>query len=622
MILTESQKKAIEATVNDLFNRLKVRLLGRFFSGPAIYFEIIRDHDPIETVEGIYRYTLGAMFGPEAKPDTKRIKSLAKITENYLNAERLKTINNIITSAEQGKDLSEVEDLVRDSMDKASRYVKTVVNTEVKNIQAYAERAGIEQLGASIGLDDPTVAKLGKVDGKLCPVCRDLWHTDENIYVPKVYKLSQLRDGYNRDQKNPTPTVGTTHPHCFTGDVKIHTSKGLFTVKELFDLKAPFGALVDKRIGNRYDSFRDRGAAILPSSHVYETGIQKILKISTSSGSITVSEGHDIWIHQRGGPPVLKKASEVKAGEKMLIVSGESCFGGDHWPKEAELLGSFYGDGHEAQGMTLQFFNEDIPYGEKLHKLTRELFGNRHAHRSSNELKKFSNRIYNENIKYVKFSSIGLYRFAVNKGYINKQCIPHMVWKSDKETVVAFLRGLYAADGTVNKGKIGSSVVLGTSIPSFAEDVRLLLVMLGIKAKIYKTKGGNKIKFSDGNGGYRESVSGDLYRVVIAGRDLLVFADTVGFPVSYKQDKLLECIKKYKPAATQTTATIISVEETGNQQTYCMTQPFNNTVTANGFVVGQCRHTLTMVPPNFGFNNRGQIVFKGFGYDEYEEQRK
>ena len=36
----------------------------------------------------------------------------------------------------------------------------------------------------------------------------------ENLYIPRVYKLSELKDGYNKDHKNPIPTVSCTHPHC------------------------------------------------------------------------------------------------------------------------------------------------------------------------------------------------------------------------------------------------------------------------------------------------------------------------------------------------------------------------------------------------------------------------
>lgn len=214
MILTNNQKQDIEFYVNDLFNRLKARLLGRFFRGPSIYFEIVQAGDPIDTMEGIYRYTIGMMYGPDAKIDKKRIKTLAKITANYLDAERLKTINNMISAAEQGEDYGQIESLVTNSMDKAVSYVSTVLNTEVKNVQAYAERSGIEQLGASIGVDDPIVCKLGVVDDRLCKNCKLLWHTKENLYIPRVYRLSELKDGYNKDHKNPIPTVSCTHPHC------------------------------------------------------------------------------------------------------------------------------------------------------------------------------------------------------------------------------------------------------------------------------------------------------------------------------------------------------------------------------------------------------------------------
>lgn len=35
----------------------------------------------------------------------------------------------------------------------------------------------------------------------------------------------------------------------------------------------------------------------------------------------------------------------------------------------------------------------------------------------------------------------------------------------------------------------------------------------------------------------------------------------------------------------------------------------------------KCRHILTMVPPDFGFNAEGKIEFKEFGYDIYKCQR-
>jgi hypothetical protein len=92
-----------------------------------------------------------------------------------------------------------------------------LVNTETKIAQAYAEREGINRVAASVGVEDPVVAKLGIIDDKMCKNCRKLWHTPGNIWIPKVYKMSELQEGYNKDWKNPVPTVGPTHPNCRHG---------------------------------------------------------------------------------------------------------------------------------------------------------------------------------------------------------------------------------------------------------------------------------------------------------------------------------------------------------------------------------------------------------------------
>lgn len=214
MKLLESQKTQIEKVINDLFYGLKARMLGRFFTGPRIYFELIGAQNPLDTLEGIYNYTYTMLYGPGARPTTKRAKELSKITGNYIEAERLKTINKIMVGIEKADSFEDVKDEIDKHVEKATNYIKTLVTTEVRQVQANAEREGIEKLGASIGVEDPTVCKLGVIDNKLCPVCVSLWHSDDNIQIPKVYKMSELKDGYNENKKKPIPTIAPSHPHC------------------------------------------------------------------------------------------------------------------------------------------------------------------------------------------------------------------------------------------------------------------------------------------------------------------------------------------------------------------------------------------------------------------------
>lgn len=214
MEMKDEQKAAIEFNVSDIFYRLKLRLLGRFFTGPRIYFELVDDLDPLNTLEALYHYTANMMYGSTFKPSIKRIKSLNKVTDNYIEAERLKTVNNVIKAVEHGKSLEEIEGIIQETLDKSKEYIDMLVVTEARNIQSNAEREGVEKIAASIGVEDPTVCKVGVVDDKMCKVCRELWHTEANVFVPRVYKLSELHDGYNRSAKDPVPTVLASHPRC------------------------------------------------------------------------------------------------------------------------------------------------------------------------------------------------------------------------------------------------------------------------------------------------------------------------------------------------------------------------------------------------------------------------
>lgn len=214
MDIPDSQKQIITDTVDDLFYRLKARLLGRFFKGPKIYFEVLKQSNPLESLEGVFRYAVTALYGPGADIDDDQIRKLAEIAGNYIESERLRTLNRVLTDVLHSEDHDELEEAVSESLQRATTYVNLLTESETRIAMAYAEREGITQLAASLGIEDPIVAKLGKVDGKTCKNCKKLWHMDDNLAVPKVYKLSELAEGYMKDQKNPEPTVGHTHPNC------------------------------------------------------------------------------------------------------------------------------------------------------------------------------------------------------------------------------------------------------------------------------------------------------------------------------------------------------------------------------------------------------------------------
>ena len=168
MDLTPAQRTIITDTINDIYYRLEARLLGRFFKGPSMYFSVVSESEPEHTLEGAYLYTLASLYGPGAAVDEHEVKSLSSITENYLEAARLKQVNQIIMDIAGADSEKEVKKILDETVGKANSYVEKVVVTESRNIQAYAEKEGILRLSSSIGDEDAIVVKLGVVDDKLC----------------------------------------------------------------------------------------------------------------------------------------------------------------------------------------------------------------------------------------------------------------------------------------------------------------------------------------------------------------------------------------------------------------------------------------------------------------------
>lgn len=216
MKLTPKARKSILDSVDILFETTKARLLGRFFKGPAIFFEVITGTDPLDTIEGMFKFALTMLYGPGAKADEDHIQDIAEITGNYIDSHKLKVKNKILDGVKKAKNTQEATKHIKNTLEESEKYISMLVANEGRVAQAYAERSGISQIGADIGVDDPIVCKLGVIDSKMCANCRKLWHSDDNVYIPKVYKLSELRDGYMKVKKgeDPYPTIGPSHPNC------------------------------------------------------------------------------------------------------------------------------------------------------------------------------------------------------------------------------------------------------------------------------------------------------------------------------------------------------------------------------------------------------------------------
>lgn len=216
MKITDAQRRIIVDRIESLFENTKAGLLGKFFKGPKLYFEVTRRTDPLHTIEGIYTYTMKMLYGPDAKPKQSNIKNLADITSDYMDSQQLKVKNHILADIARAKTPSEAIRSVSAHFEKAGEYVDLLVANEAHITQAYASREGITKLAADIEVKEPIVVFLGIADTKICKYCKAMYHDSSNLEIPKPYKLSQVREGYfkPKDWDGKSPHQAPLHPRC------------------------------------------------------------------------------------------------------------------------------------------------------------------------------------------------------------------------------------------------------------------------------------------------------------------------------------------------------------------------------------------------------------------------
>jgi hypothetical protein len=215
MKLTRRQLGLVRSSLDDLFYRIKVRLLGKYFTGPAMYFEVTRP-DPMDSLESVYRFTGMTLYGPDFAIDEDHLKTLAEITGNYIEAQRLKATNEIVVGIKSASTPEDAHKIIDEVIEKTTNYMSMLTTTEGRIVQAFAERDGITRLASDMGIEDPIVAFLGRYDEKTCKYCLAMYHMPNNPMVPRVYKMSELQSGYFKSKTWDKKTIyfAPLHPHC------------------------------------------------------------------------------------------------------------------------------------------------------------------------------------------------------------------------------------------------------------------------------------------------------------------------------------------------------------------------------------------------------------------------
>ncbi len=341
---------------------------------------------------------------------------------------------------------------------------------------------------------------------------------------------------------NPTPHIGeieSTNP-CFHPETMVSTEKGLESIEELYYRVGdePFEVLVDNRAAEVKTAVNE--------SNSVEFGTSRQMARVFPTGKkevvcVSLESGQELKVtpeHRILTPDGWKEANSLKSGEPVLIQSGQGM-----WAQDDDLGA-----------------DEGLKLGE------------------------------NSGLKLTK------------KDCHQDHHVPKKILSASKQTVCAYLKGLFNTRGELNYYEAGTRAGnknINISLPSyskrFLQEVQLMLLNLGIYGKIYRKDGENpKIyrhitSLESRKNMEQELYNNDYYELVIKKGEVWKFDQKVGFLPDAMIKENSKGLARSINEGEKFYARVEGVRYTGEEVTvYDINEPVTNSLIAQGMAVHNC----------------------------------
>jgi ribonucleoside-diphosphate reductase alpha chain len=406
--------------------------------------------------------------------------------------------------------------------------------------------------------------------------------------------------------------ISASNP-CFPADQRVVTDKGLIRIGDLVRRAANEEqfAVYTNDVTAETDP-QDRITATNPTRYMV-TGRNEILELRFSDGArLRCTPGHRIWTTNRGWVHAEELTAEDKVVRSfqhaprpvadnrlpmhaVLQVQYEKTRKPlqvpDKWDEElAHYLGWLVGDGcidNTVTAVTVYGSDEDkdvvLP---RHHDLLTRITG------FESKPSVQPNGTLQLRVTRQAFGQF-LYQLGVAEGRAADKVVPSSVYEAPEDAVVAFLRGLFDADGCVVNltSNVTRYVGLGSRSEELLIGVQELLASLGIASHIYKTSAKKAASFhytrKDGTEASYGS-DGPSYDLRITAGAIRDFYRFIGFSLPGKQAKLAEIVERTGFYNVDRTVRMVSRESKGFETTYNLTEPRNHSYIVGGTVVANC----------------------------------
>ncbi len=381
--------------------------------------------------------------------------------------------------------------------------------------------------------------------------------------------------------------IRATNP-CVTADTRLHTQYGLVPIGELYVTGVPLQATVDLRTLG----CDERGTAVRPALPAFMTARQAdVYRVETEDGyEIKATAWHDFYT-QRGKI----KLHELRVGDELLIQSGKGQFGEQGSAEIGRMIGMITGDGHFTnrgrgeQAAILNFWGEDRALAPAMAEHVNELIAG--TGQSARNYSVAPVAVPARNHVFIR--SVLFARFLEHYGFTatTKHKVPEVIWRGTEECVRGYLRGLFQADGTVQRDDTNHycTIRLASSYPGLLKDVQVLLANFGIHSSLKKRREAGERTFPDGKGGRKSYACKADYELIVGSESGDIFMREIGFMSATKNRKYREWAAQRVTSYKHTfTSTVRSIEYAGREAVFDTTQNDHHTLIFNGLVTGNC----------------------------------